>query len=365
VQRLTDSLNQNATEQDQVQQRIEDSQARVDSLNSDIDRLNGDIDETQTRIDGERAQIAVLARELYQAPDSLLLRLLQAGSVRDMVTQTSDLTAAALRADATRQSLTDDLARLHKDEAERQRDVQTENELQAQLSSALAQFQSLADAQQQTSDRLQQLIVDSQSALDGVATRAISLSQQVADMLQQRQANLITTAEQQVWQQAQLWATLNSSAIPPGSVSTIAQSVTTGSRFTYPIRGAVLTQGFGPSTLALEPAMFGFPHFHTGLDLASANTTIVAAADGVAAVVGSGTTGYGNYVIIVHGGGFVTLYGHLSSASVSAGQTVTAGQPIGVEGTTGASTGVHLHFEVRLNGTPIDPSPYLPTGGGA
>jgi murein DD-endopeptidase MepM/ murein hydrolase activator NlpD len=111
--------------------------------------------------------------------------------------------------------------------------------------------------------------------------------------------------------------------------------------------------------------MFGFPHFHTGLDMASPTTRIGAAADGVVAAVGSGTTGYGNYVIIVHGGGLVTLYGHLSVTLVTVGQTVTMGQQIGVEGTTGASTGVHLHFEVRLNGTPVDPSPYLPSLGRA
>jgi murein DD-endopeptidase MepM/ murein hydrolase activator NlpD len=365
VQRLSDSMNQNATEQDQIQQRIQDSEDKVNALDDEIDRLDADIDDTQGRIDGERAQIAVLARELYVEPDSLLLRLLEAGSVRDMVTQTSDLTAAALRADATRQSLTDDLARLHRDEAQRQRDVQQENELQAQLSAALTQFQSLSDAQQKTSDDLQTLIGDSQSALDGVASREVSISLQVAEMLRQRQLKLIQTAEQQVWQQEQLWATLNGSAIPAAPVTTIAQQLTTGSRFVYPIQGAVLTQGFGPSSLSIEPSMFGFPHFHTGLDLASANTTVTAAADGVVAVVGSGTTGYGNYVIIVHGGGFVTLYGHLSLATVKVGQTVTAGQQIGVEGSTGASTGVHLHFEVRLNGTPVDPSPYLPSGGPA
>src|SRR2546430_11762619 len=126
------------------------------------------------------------------------------------------------------------------------------------------------------------------------------------------------------------------------------------------IQGAVLTQGFGPTDFGLEPAAFGFPHFHTGLDLASKNTRIGAAADGVVAVTGYGMTGYGNYVIIVHGGGLVTLYGHLSSIGVTVGQKVTQGQQIGVEGTTGNSTGVHLHFEVRLNSTPVDPSPYLP-----
>jgi murein DD-endopeptidase MepM/ murein hydrolase activator NlpD len=367
VQQLSDALNRNSSERDQIQQRIQDSQDRADALRRDVDRLDADIDTTQRKIEGERAQIAVLARELYQQPASLLMRLLAAGSVRDMVTRTSDLTAAALEADATKQQLTQDLERLHRDQAQRQSDLAAEAQVQTQLSSAMTQFQSLADAEQATSDRLQGVIDESQSALDGAASGTASLTKQVADLLRQRQMQLIAIAEQQVWQQEQLWARLNQSLIPPPvAVTTGAEAPLSGAgRFAYPIQGATLTQGFGPSSLALEPAMFGFPHFHTGLDLASPNPTITAAADGVVAVVGSGTTGYGNYVIIIHRDGFVTLYGHLTLATVTAGQQVVRGQQIGIEGSTGASTGVHLHFEVRLNGTPVDPTPYLPSGGTA
>jgi murein DD-endopeptidase MepM/ murein hydrolase activator NlpD len=329
--------------------------------------MDDEISTTQDQITAERAQVGVLARELYQQPDSLLLRLLRAGSLRDMVTQASDLTEAAMRADSLKGKLSSDLSKLQKDEQDRQSARQQEDQIQLQLSAALTQLEDLSAAEQDSSDQLQSLIDDAQSSLDGIDTTEIALTRRVADMLQQREQSLIATAEQQVWQQAQLWATLNGSVIPAASSQPLGQAPgsPTGTRFGWPIQGAVLTQGFGPSTLWLEPAMFGFPHFHTGLDLASANTRIGAAADGVVAAVGHGTTGYGNYVIIVHGGGLVSLYGHLSVTTVNVGQKVTQGQQIGVEGTTGASTGVHLHFEVRLNGTPVDPSPYLPSLGSA
>jgi murein DD-endopeptidase MepM/ murein hydrolase activator NlpD len=365
VQRLTDSLNLITSERSQVQQRVQASQAKIDSLNGEIARLDAEIDATQRRIEGERAEIAVMARQLYQEPDSLLLRLLQAGSVRDMVTQTSDLTAAALHADSLRQHLSDDLTRLNQDQAAEQQARDTETQTQAQLSDALSQFQDLAVQEQQTSDALLGFIHDGRDALAGAATQAADLAQQVAATLQDREQQLIASAEQQVWQQEQLWATLNASAIPRPVAVTISRPAGAAARFGWPILGATLTQGFGPTTLWLEPAMLGFPHFHTGLDLASPNTRVAAAADGLVATVGAGTTGYGNYVIVVHRDGFVTLYGHLAVTTVSAGQTVTQGQEIGVEGSTGASTGVHLHFEVRLNGTPVDPSPYLPGGGTA
>lgn len=367
VQQLTDAMNQNADEQTQLQDQVDASQAKIDSLNNEIAQLDDQISTTQGQIDTTRQQIGILARYLYVQPDALLLRLLRAGSVRDMVTQTSDLTAAALRADSLEQKLNSDLTQQQQDEQDRQSAADQEQQAQDELNSAMSQLQDLSSQEQDSTDQLQSAIDDTQSALDNLDAQGVAVAQQAANLLQQRQTDLIATAEQLVWQQAQLWATINSSALPPPPATTFGGTQTSagGAVFAWPIQGAVLTQGFGPSTLSIEPPMFGFPHFHTGLDLASSDTKITAAADGVVAAVGSGTTGYGNYVIIAHGGGLVTLYGHLAVTMVTVGQTVTQGQQIGVEGSTGNSTGVHLHFEVRLNGTPVDPSPYLPPLSGA
>ncbi len=99
--------------------------------------------------------------------------------------------------------------------------------------------------------------------------------------------------------------------------------------------------------------------FHSGIDLAApGGTNILAAADGTVKMAGW-NGGYGNCLVIDHGGGVSTLYGHAQRLLVSKGQTVKKGQVVALVGTTGTSTGNHLHFEVLLNGKTTDPMPYL------
>ncbi len=134
----------------------------------------------------------------------------------------------------------------------------------------------------------------------------------------------------------------------------------------WPLPGAVVTQGFGPSPYNIEPAFGGYPHFHTGLDLQGpAGSLILASAGGLVMSVTLSTvsgpgSGYGTYVVINHGHGLTTLYAHLAGVFVYQGQLVTMGQAIGTQGSTGNSTGPHLHVEVRVNGTPVDPSRCFP-----
>jgi murein DD-endopeptidase MepM/ murein hydrolase activator NlpD len=98
---------------------------------------------------------------------------------------------------------------------------------------------------------------------------------------------------------------------------------------------------------------------HTGDDIAAGYGSSIKAARGGTVLYSGWKKGYGNTVIVDHGGGVTTLYGHASKVGVRAGQPVRAGEYIGNVGSTGYSTGPHLHFEVRKNGKPVDPTPYL------
>ncbi|MDQ3106759.1 MAG: M23 family metallopeptidase, partial [Actinomycetota bacterium] len=121
-----------------------------------------------------------------------------------------------------------------------------------------------------------------------------------------------------------------------------------------PVPGA-LASAFGPR----PHPIFGTVRNHTGIDLTAGQGTPVKAADAGTVVVAGARGGYGTTVIIDHGNSLATLYGHLSRASVTEGATVARGQVIGAAGSTGYSTGPHLHFEVRVNGNPVDPLRYL------
>jgi murein DD-endopeptidase MepM/ murein hydrolase activator NlpD len=122
-----------------------------------------------------------------------------------------------------------------------------------------------------------------------------------------------------------------------------------GAGLIWPVRGPV-TSGFG----------YRWGRLHAGIDIgAGTGTPIHAAKAGVVAFAGV-MSGYGNVIVINHGGGFSTLYAHQSRLGASDGQEVSQGQVIGYVGSTGHSTGPHLHFETRVNGNPQDPRRYLP-----
>jgi murein DD-endopeptidase MepM/ murein hydrolase activator NlpD len=147
-------------------------------------------------------------------------------------------------------------------------------------------------------------------------------------------------------QSAELGARIRSaqsSVIVPGPTG---QASAAG--FVWPVHG-VLTSSFG----------WRWGRMHEGIDLAvPTGTPVVAAAAGTVIVAGW-FGGYGNLVVVDHGNGFSTAYGHNTSVAVGFGQSVAQGQLVAYSGNTGHSTGPHVHFEVRINGSPVDPLGYL------
>ncbi|MFN2388045.1 MAG: murein hydrolase activator EnvC [Actinomycetota bacterium] len=143
------------------------------------------------------------------------------------------------------------------------------------------------------------------------------------------------------------------SAILAGASSTSAP-VRGGGQLLWPAAGPV-TSGYGYRTHPI----FGDRRLHAGIDIGASYGAQVIAADAGSVVFAGAMSGYGNAIVVDHGGGFATTYNHLSAFSVGSGQEVGRGTPIGAVGCSGYCTGPHLHFEVRVDGSPVDPMPYL------
>ncbi len=125
-------------------------------------------------------------------------------------------------------------------------------------------------------------------------------------------------------------------------------------QMSYPSDGEI-TSGFG---WRMHPIL-GYQRFHSGVDFGADYGSVIRAADRGVVIFAGWYGGYGNAVIIDHGNTTTTLYGHTSELYVSEGQAIERGQPIAAVGSTGLSTGPHLHFEVRQNGEPVDPMSYF------
>jgi murein DD-endopeptidase MepM/ murein hydrolase activator NlpD len=154
----------------------------------------------------------------------------------------------------------------------------------------------------------------------------------------------------------QLFASWKKMDTPGASIAGIQPAVAVPS--IAPVQGFRLSSSYGER----EHPVLGGVRMHKGLDLAVASGTPVRApADGVVEKA-SWFSSYGNFIEIAHGGNMETRYGHLSGYNVVAGQHVHKGDVIGYVGSTGRSTGPHLHYEVRIGGEAVDPTPYMQMG---
>lgn len=183
---------------------------------------------------------------------------------------------------------------------------------------------------------------------DNAALLQELIAQAEAERLKQEQAAAAAAAAQQAAQQQ---AAQNSgggnNSVPP----TTDYVVSGNGQFTNPCPAGYVSSPFGYRDFDSS--------FHKGLDLAAPEgTPTYAAGDGVVLIAGWSDSA-GNWIVIDHGNGFVAKYMHHSALAVSAGQSVSKGQLIGYVGNTGNSFGAHLHFQLELNGAPVDPQAYI------
>jgi murein DD-endopeptidase MepM/ murein hydrolase activator NlpD len=358
-QRVAATLDQFSSSEQVLTDQVSQEEQVISNLEDQIAQLNQEISDTEARIQVEKDQLAAMSRAIYRQPDSFWLLIARSSNLHEALLATADAIVAGQRAHALQTKLEADLAKLQADLQARQNDLDRENNTLDLLNANLSSLQEVMGEQADVSGELGDLITQIQGAKDQLTNQPPSVTNDLAQLLESQMQDLIQRSYETAWTQAQVGVGLAmvNSKLPVGK--TIQ-----GLALSWPLASFVLTQPFGPTSVLLEPPYGTYKHFHTGVDISAAlGTPVMAAADGLVVAVGHSNFGYGNYVVIAHGGGIATLYAHLLQTDANVGDSVVRGQVIGLEGSTGFSTGPHVHFELRVNDQVIDPMPYLPVPG--
>ena len=232
------------------------------------------------------------------------------------------------------------------------------------LKKEYAELESLQDELAGEQANVEKLLADKNIQIDNltseISSNADKLKQLIAaaEAAEARRKEAEATAAAQAAQAAAAAQASASSGTSSsgGSSNTSSNASASGTgSLTHPVPGAAITSGFGGRVAPTAGATTG----HDGIDYAAGYGAAVYAADSGTVITAQYNSARGNYIVINHGNGMQTWYQHLSSMNVTVGQTVARGQVIGNVGTTGISTGPHLHFEVHVGGVPVNPLNYL------
>jgi len=230
-----------------------------------------------------------------------------------------------------------------------------QEDLVKELDTKKTELDAMIDAAAQLIDSIDELSDDAQAEYDAIAAVRAQTDADLNKLLEQlaREEAARKAAEEAARRAAQQSTGGNTGGGGGSSGGGGAVSLT---NLRWPVPSCtIITSRFG---YRVSPTA-GASTYHGGLDIgAGRGATIVAAEEGDV-ILASYNGGYGNCVMINHGGGIVTLYGHMESIAVGSGQHVTKGQTVGYVGSTGVATGPHCHFEIRINGAQTDPAPYF------
>ena len=295
-----------------VKRALEIAEAEVRRRQSRIDIIRSRLESKQRTFDGLEDKASALAVELYKGgPMVQIEAILDSPTLADMDT-TSEYS----------QNLSQEINRIMVATNRVKKELQAERRT---LARELEEARKVRDQQREQAQHLADLR-RAQSLKLGRLKKEIS----------GLQAEIAAIADRS----AEITSNLQSSAPVAGASAT---------GFAWPLSGAV-TSGYG----------YRWGRMHSGIDIDCVTGTPIRASKSGRVVTATYDGGYGNHIVIDHGGGFATLYAHNSQLYVGSGESVSQGQTISTCGATGAVTGDHLHFEVRVNGSPQNPLNYLP-----
>ena len=339
-----------------LQGQLNDTNHNIAVVSADLDRVTTDVHTNENRLSINQRQLDAAEETVRRHNDAYRRRLvdayehgnlgyinvlLAANSFADFVERWDDLRyVVRANQDAIRS---------------RQAAQQQVANARRQLLGTQVALQQAQTQQQQKRNELDQLAQQRRNLLGVAEAEKAAVAHQVNELeeiSEQEEAALEGLIREKQRVEAERRAEERRAALLAGKP--VPQSVAGPGAVGWPVSGPI-TSPFG---MRFDPVQHRY-QLHSGIDIAaSQGTTISAAADGRVIFAGW-YGGYGNAIVIDHGGGTSTLYGHCSQIFVGVGQDVQRGQAIGAVGMTGDATGPHVHFEVRRDGKPVDPLGYL------
>lgn len=312
---------------------LEVLQASLDRTQEELDRWTRRLRRTREELSGQRATLGSRASAAYRlGPAGFLELLLGADDLRSL-TDRMEFVSSVLDSDSLLlQSITTTRSQVGE---QRGRIAEFEQQVSAER-----------DRVQREVERIQELRAE-QQALRAEVDREIATREELLADIEATKEGYVRAVKELEAESARIQAMIQAGGGSSGSGNPNAQ-------LAWPAPGPI-TSGYGWRTHPI----FGTQRFHAGVDIDAPCGAPISAAERGTVISSGWHGGYGETIILDHGDGLSTLYAHQSARGASTGQQVSRGQRIGSVGTTGWSTGCHLHFEVRVNGSPVDPVPYL------
>lgn len=351
-----------------LDEKIAVTREKISSLNDDIKEKQDAYDKGLSEVEDQFDALANRLRILYMSGNATDLEIIfgakDFSDLIDKMELVKNLANSDKELISEIQTKLDELSTQKESLEADKKDLETQ---QSSLKSDQDEFNKLISDNDEILKNLYASNSKAQNSLESAALKSDEIESKISEYYAAQKA-----AAEQAAQAAQSSSSSSSGSSSSGSSSSGSSSVIvpSGSGFAWPTPGFVSRS----SEWFEDREVYN----HGGIDIAGAGimgTPVVAAADGTVIATNSSCThnwgksyscgcggGYGNYVMISHAGGKMTVYGHLTSLTVSTGQTVSRGQVIGYVGSTGNSTGPHLHYECRLNGVrynPMSEYPYM------
>ena len=323
-----------------LDQQISNIQSQISNTEKQISDYNALIDQTQAELEDAQAK--------EEAQYELFRKRVRAMEERGTISYWSVL----FKAD----SFTDLLSRLDFINEIMDSDQSVINQLQ-QLQVEIQNKQDSLKSQKADAESAKAQLVSQRSELDTQRKAANALVIEIEANAKEYASTLKSLAQEEESIQAEIVALSKKLAAQQSAAGNSTSNAALGG-YIWPVSSRKVNSPFGSRSASATNGVGSTNH--KGIDIGGVGyTTTVVAAKAGTVIVSQHSNSYGNYVVISHGSGNTTLYAHMSSRSVSVGQTVAQGQAVGVTGSTGHSTGPHLHFEITENGSRIDPLKYL------